>query len=267
MYRYRRLDEARAAAREDGYKGAMYPWQSGSDGQEETQVVHLNPKFGQVGPGPLAQPAARKRRHLLQHLALLPQVTDDFEFLLDDAAEMMLEIARFWSSIAHYNEERDRYEIHGVMGPDEFHEKYPGSDEEGLRNNAYTNVMVAWICEVVQQVLELLPRAQHRDSLIERIGLSDEEIETWSKMSHKMFVPVPRRPGARRRHHQPIRRLRKPRRAKLGALPRKIRQDTAPGPHPAGRRGRPGQIQARQTGRHPHALLPLLTRRAGGGLR
>ena len=61
---------------------------------------------------------------------------------------MMLEIARFWASIAHFNPERERYEIHGVMGPDEFHEKYPGAAEGGLRNNAYTNVMVAWICEI-----------------------------------------------------------------------------------------------------------------------
>ena len=29
MYRYRRLGEARAAAREAGYAGAMFPWQSG----------------------------------------------------------------------------------------------------------------------------------------------------------------------------------------------------------------------------------------------
>ena len=36
MYRYRRLGEARAAAAAAGYKGAMFPWQSGSDGQEET---------------------------------------------------------------------------------------------------------------------------------------------------------------------------------------------------------------------------------------
>ena len=59
---------------------------------------------------------------------------------------MMLEIARFWASIAHFNPERDRWEIHGVMGPDEFHEQYPGATEGGLRNNAYTNVMAAWIC-------------------------------------------------------------------------------------------------------------------------
>jgi trehalose/maltose hydrolase-like predicted phosphorylase len=100
----------------------------------------------------------------------------------------MLEIARFWSSIAHFNPDRDRYEIHGVMGPDEFHEKYPGSDEEGLRNNAYTNVMVAWICEIAQEVLKLLPE-RRRESLRARIGLSDDEVQTWQDMSRKMFVP------------------------------------------------------------------------------
>ncbi len=46
MYRYRRLPEARVAARKAGYEGAMYPWQSGSDGREESQVVHLNPQSG-----------------------------------------------------------------------------------------------------------------------------------------------------------------------------------------------------------------------------
>lgn len=44
MYRYHRLDEARYAARQAGYKGAMFPWQSGSNGREESQEMHLNPK-------------------------------------------------------------------------------------------------------------------------------------------------------------------------------------------------------------------------------
>jgi trehalose/maltose hydrolase-like predicted phosphorylase len=100
----------------------------------------------------------------------------------------MLEIARFWGSIAHYNPERDRYEIHGVMGPDEFHEKYPGAEESGLRNNAYTNVMVAWICEQAQVVLGLLPE-RRRDTLRAKIGLTDEEIANWQEMSRKMYVP------------------------------------------------------------------------------
>ncbi len=49
MYRYRRLDAARANAKEYGYQGAMFPWQSGSDGREETQVIHLNPLSGEWG--------------------------------------------------------------------------------------------------------------------------------------------------------------------------------------------------------------------------
>ncbi|MCP1364830.1 glycoside hydrolase family 65 protein, partial [Halomonas sp. BBD48] len=49
-YRYRRLDEARYLARQAGYRGAMYPWQSGSDGREESQQVHLNPKSGRWIP-------------------------------------------------------------------------------------------------------------------------------------------------------------------------------------------------------------------------
>lgn len=166
----------------------MYPWQSGSDGQEETQQVHLNPNSGNWDPD-----LSHRQRHvgaaIFYNIWHYYQVTGDMEFLLDCGAEVMLEIARFWSSIAHYNEERDRYEIHGVMGPDEFHEKYPDSNDEGLRNNAYTNVMVAWMCESAQEILNMLPE-RRREQLRAKIGLSDDEVELWGEMSHKMFVPL-----------------------------------------------------------------------------
>ena len=187
MYRYRRLGEARAAAREAGYVGAMFPWQSGSDGSEETQIVHLNPLSGQWDPD-----LSHRQRHvnaaIFYNVWHYHQVTDDLDFLRDHGAEMMLEIARFWGSIAHYDADRDRYEIHGVMGPDEFHEKYPGAEGSGLRNNAYTNVMVAWICEQAEVVLGLLTE-RRRDTLRAKLGLTDEEIARWREMSHKMYVP------------------------------------------------------------------------------
>ena len=187
MYRYRRLGEARTAARAAGYKGAMFPWQSGSDGSEETQIVHLNPLSGQWDPD-----LSHRQRHvnaaIFYNIWHYHQATDDLGFLRDHGAEMMLDIARFWGSIAHYNADRDRYEIHGVMGPDEFHEKYPGATENGLRNNAYTNVMVAWICERAVTVLDLLTE-RRRDTLRAKLGLSDEEIEKWGEMSRKMYVP------------------------------------------------------------------------------
>jgi trehalose/maltose hydrolase-like predicted phosphorylase len=187
LYRYRRLTEARAAAREAGFKGAMFPWQSGSDGTEETQVVHLNPLSGQWDPD-----LSHNQRHvnaaIFYNVWQYYQATDDREFLRDYGAELMLEIARFWASIARYDPERDRYEIHGVMGPDEFHERYPGSEEGGLRNNAYTNVMVAWIADTAPRVLRLLP-ASRRAALCARLGLTDDELHTWDEMSRKMYVP------------------------------------------------------------------------------
>ena len=187
MYRYRRLGEARAAAKVAGYKGAMFPWQSGSDGSEETQIVHLNPLSGQWDPD-----LSHRQRHvnaaIFYNIWHYHKATEDHDFLRDHGAEMMLEIARFWSSIAHFNNERGRYEIHGVMGPDEFHERYPGAAEDGLRNNAYTNIMVAWICEQAEVVLGLLSE-RRRDTLRAKIGLGEDEIERWRDMSTKMYVP------------------------------------------------------------------------------
>lgn len=187
MYRYRRMGEARALARAAGYRGAMFPWQSGSDGQEETQVVHLNPLSSRWDPD-----HSHNQRHvsaaIFYNVWQYYSATGDLEFLRENGAEMMLEIARFWGSIAHYNSERDRFEIHGVMGPDEFHEKYPGAQTGGLRNNAYTNVMVAWIAETALKVLDLLPESRRR-ALSARIGLEPEELARWREMTTKMFVP------------------------------------------------------------------------------
>jgi trehalose/maltose hydrolase-like predicted phosphorylase len=40
---------------------------------------------------------------------------------------------------------QDRYEIRGVMGPDEYHDADPDLGTPGLRNNTYTNIMVVWV--------------------------------------------------------------------------------------------------------------------------
>jgi trehalose/maltose hydrolase-like predicted phosphorylase len=187
MYRYRRLDRARALAAEAGYRGAMYPWQSGSDGREETQVVHLNPISGRWDPD-----LSHNQRHvnaaIFYNLWHYYQATADQEFLIEHGAEMMLEIARFWASTAHFNPERGRYEIHGLMGPDEFHENYPDSPRPGLRNNAYTNVMAAWIADTAVRLLSLLPE-EARERLRGRLELSDDEVERWRDLSRRMFVP------------------------------------------------------------------------------
>jgi alpha,alpha-trehalase len=187
MYRYRRLGEAQAAAREAGLRGAMFPWQSGSEGTEETQSLHLNPLSGRWDPD-----LSHNQRHVnaavFYNVWHYYQATGDIEFMLDHGAELMLEIARFWASIAHFEPGRGRYEIHGVMGPDEFHERYPGAVDGGLRNNAYTNVLVAWLCGIARDLLALLP-ASRAQALRARLDLGEDELERWEDMSRRMFVP------------------------------------------------------------------------------
>ncbi len=187
LYRYYRLDAARRAAREEGYSGAMYPWQSGSDGTEETQKLHLNPNSGRW-----LDDNSHRQRHvniaIVYNIWRYYKTTGDREFLSRYGAEMILEIARFWASLAEWNEATGRYEIHGVMGPDEYHDMYPDADHGGLRNNAYTNVMVVWLLERAFEVLELLGDGRGAE-LAEAIGLGPKEGQAWRDMTRKMTVP------------------------------------------------------------------------------
>jgi trehalose/maltose hydrolase-like predicted phosphorylase len=185
-YRHQRLGAARAAARAAGYRGAMFPWQSGSDGREETQQLHLNPLSGRWLPD-----HSRLQRHVniavayntWQHYLATGNIT----FLRFAGAEMLIEIARFWASIASYNPRLDRYEILGVMGPDEYHDRYPDADHPGLDNNTYTNVMAVWVIDRAMQALDELP-PYYRQEVVTDLGLGAGELDRWQDITRKMRV-------------------------------------------------------------------------------
>jgi len=187
LYRYHRLGEARANAIEDGRAGAMYPWQSGSSGREETQIIHLNPRSGAWDPD-----HSHLQRHVNAAIAKnvwdYVQMTDDRDFLARFGAEILLEIARFWVSMTSKDAD-GQVEIAGVMGPDEFHEAYPGAAKGGLRNNAYTNVMAAWCIERALQALDLLDAAQ-RAAVVGNVSLTEEETDGWREVVRGMKIPV-----------------------------------------------------------------------------
>ena len=187
LYRYRRLDEARRHAKEAGCRGALYPWQSGSNGREESQKIHLNPKSGNWLPD-----NTRLQYHINSAIAYniyhYYEVTGDLEFLAFYGAEMLLEIARFWGNLAEYNADLERYEIRGVMGPDEYHTSYPGKDEPGLNNNAYTNLMAVWVLSRVLDLFDMLSEDRSRE-LRESLKLEKPELDRWQDITRKMFIP------------------------------------------------------------------------------
>jgi len=186
-YRHRRLEKARDAARAEGLRGALFPWQSGSDGREESQRLHLNPRSGRWIPD-----HTHLQRHVGSAIAFnawqYATTTGDEEFLHGYGAELLLEIARMWGSLAELDPAFGRYRIRGVVGPDEFHTAYPGSDRPGIDDNAYTNVMASWTLARALEALDLLP-GERRAELCERLGISGAELSHWDDVSRRLRVP------------------------------------------------------------------------------
>ncbi|MFC1590329.1 glycoside hydrolase family 65 protein [Candidatus Omnitrophota bacterium] len=188
MYRYRRLAMARKYAGENGYRGAMFPWQSGATGEEETQIIHLNPMSGKWGPD-----FSRIQRHISFAIAYNVwqhwKVAGDLDFMLRYGAEILLSIAQFGSSAAKFNPRDGRYHIEGVMGPDEFHEKLPGASKPGFKDNAYTNLFVVWTLSKAKKMISILPR-QHKERIFKKIGLDQKELDRWEDITRRMNIIV-----------------------------------------------------------------------------
>ncbi|MGW5212173.1 glycoside hydrolase family 65 protein [Streptomyces sp. NPDC004051] len=186
-YRHRRLGRALTAARDAGRRGAMFPWQSGSDGREEAQQVHLNPRSGRWVPD---------HSHLQHHVGSAIaynvwqycEASGDSEFLHTKGAELLLQISRFWADAAAWDPLLGRHRIKGVVGPDEYHDAYPDAAEPGLDDNAYTNVTAAWVLAHTLDVLRSLPEPRRRE-LDERTGLDGSELEKWEEVSRTLHVP------------------------------------------------------------------------------
>ncbi|WP_421725901.1 trehalose-phosphatase [Bauldia sp.] len=187
LYRFRRLGTARRLAADAGFRGALYPWQSGSNGEEESQLVHLNPASGRW-----ITDNSSLQRHVNLAIAYNVwryfRVTHDHDFLRLYGIEMMVEIARLFDSLTTFNPATERFDINNVMGPDEYHDGYPDRDEPGLNNNAYTNIMAVWLFATLVQWFADAPAAVV-DDLSARLDLRKDETDRWADMARRMTIP------------------------------------------------------------------------------
>jgi len=188
MYRYRRLEAARTYAKENGFEGAMFPWQSGSSGREETQVIHLNPVSGRWDTD-----YSSLQRHVSLAIAYNTwyyyYITGDKEFMKEAGLELFFDISRFWASKCQFNPETGRYSIDRVMGPDEFHEKYRDATKGGLKDNAYTNLMVVWMFKKAEELWKEFGVTSLR-RILDKMGLDEEEMKKWSHMAHHLNIVI-----------------------------------------------------------------------------
>lgn len=189
MYRYRRLDEAKIMAKEQGFKGAMFPWRSASTGKEETPLLQFNL---------LSKKWMTDNTYLQRHInAILAfnicqyyQITGDRVFMIDYGLELILEIARFWASIARLHPITGRYEIHGVVGPDEYHTQYleggaANESRPGIDNNSYTNIIASWTLRLAGRLWKQLSPAEQKSFRI-KLAIREEELSQWERVSRNM---------------------------------------------------------------------------------
>ncbi|MCP3954063.1 MAG: HAD-IA family hydrolase [Desulfobacterales bacterium] len=182
-HRYSGLSEARKSAHENNFKGAMYPWQAGIEGDEQTQVTRFNPVSQKWDPD-----NSCRQRHV--SLAIAYNVLDYLETTGDarfcgKGTEMVLDICRFFSSMCELDPATGKYSIEGVMGPNEFHE---GAAKKGIKDNAYTNIMLAWTLEKVQYLVAEVKAADpaELEEAYRNMGVTAGEMENeydrWRKI-------------------------------------------------------------------------------------
>lgn len=118
-YRQERLGVARERAMAEGYQGAMFPWESATDGSETT------PSYARTGLKEHHITACVAIAHWQYYLA-----TGNRDWLRDDAWPVLEAAATFWVSRVTPNG-AGGYEIHDVICADEY--------AEDVDNNAFTN--------------------------------------------------------------------------------------------------------------------------------
>jgi trehalose/maltose hydrolase-like predicted phosphorylase len=182
MYRYHTLPGARRKARENGYRGAMYAWESASSGDETTptrSAPHLETgESVRIWCGELED-------HITADVAYAVwnyyKWTGDLDFMRSYGMEIIIEAARFWASRARWNKGKGRYDILRVIGPDEFH--------EFINNNAFTNYMARQTILTGLKLAEEFPEDWNR--LILRLGIDREELAEMKRVASFLYLPEP----------------------------------------------------------------------------
>ncbi len=167
LYRYRLLDAARQNAKDEGYNGARYPFNSGISGKELVWPVARHPKM---------------QIHIVSDVAWSVNnyynCTGDDEFMINYGMEMLFEICRYW--VSRVQKDERGYVILQVTGTDEQH---PYVD-----NNAYTNYCVAYI---LKRTLDFEKKyGKKLENLKNKICITDTEIEKFKDLADNIYLPI-----------------------------------------------------------------------------
>jgi len=179
MYRYHTLPGAFQNAKEMGYKGAKYAWESADTGVETTPslCVNFDGSHIRVWTGDEEHHIVSDIPYAIFHYFLS---TNDYDFLYGDGAEIFFQTTRFWESRVVLKD--NKYHILEVIGPDEFHEH--------VDDNAYTNYLVKWHFEKAIKLYYEIKAKNINSKLLEKIKLSPEEVNKWQEIAENIYLNI-----------------------------------------------------------------------------
>lgn len=171
-YRYNHLEKAIANAKKLGFTNgaALYPMvtMNGEECHNEWEItfeeIHRN--------GAIAFAIYNYYRY-----------TGDYSYIPEMGLEVLIGIARFWHQRVNFSQDKNKYVMLGVTGPNEY--------ENNVNNNWYTNYLAKWCIDYTLLQLDKVkngyPDDYHR--IIGKTKLTDRECEAWKKVADNMYFP------------------------------------------------------------------------------
>jgi maltose phosphorylase len=174
LYRYKHLEKAIENATRLGFKNgaALYPMvtMNGEECHNEWEItfeeIHRN--------GAIAYAIFNYVRH-----------TGDQDYLAGYGLEVLIAISRFWAQRCNWSEEKNRYVILGVTGPNEY--------ENNVNNNWYTNMLAGWTLRYTTDSLAWLRETDRvkYNAVVTRTHLDTEcELSLWNEIINNLHLPV-----------------------------------------------------------------------------
>lgn len=178
-YRVNTIEGAKRKAKEFGYEGAFFAWESQETGDDACTLFNVTDIFTNR---PLRTYFKDKQIHVSADIVFAMwdycRTTGDFTILVDGGLDLMYECLWFYYTYSSFKPYKNRYELLDVVGPDEYHER--------VGNNAFTNIMVKHAADIFVQAIEVV-----KANYPQTFKTFNKDL-TWAyDFSEKLYVPQP----------------------------------------------------------------------------
>jgi kojibiose phosphorylase/nigerose phosphorylase len=182
-YRIDTLEGAKKKARHYGYQGAFYAWESQEGGYDACSDYNVTDVFtGRQMRTYFKDKQIHISSAVVYGIMRYVDFTGSYDLLTEGGADVILECAEFYYDLLLKKVNGTHYELHDVIGPDEYHER--------VNNNAYTNKMAQYTFDsairIIQSKSELGDKA--KEHLEESYDLN-ALLQMFKEASKELFIP------------------------------------------------------------------------------